>query len=57
MQNHKQEREKMVVVTLCVIIVKFLTKHKETGCKRFAIRGLPTLLLHYSNKICRSGER
>jgi hypothetical protein len=40
----------MVVVTLCVITVKFLTKHKETGCKLCAIRGLPTLLLLSSNK-------
>jgi hypothetical protein len=50
MQNHKQELEKIVVVTLCVISVKFLTKHKETGCKFGAIRGLSTLLPQNSNK-------
>jgi len=49
-QNHKQELEKIVVVTVCVITVKFLTKHEETGCKLCAIRGLPTLLLQNSNK-------
>jgi hypothetical protein len=50
MQNHKQEPEKIVVVTRCVITVKFLTKHKETGCKPCALRGLSTLLLQKSNK-------
>ena len=51
MQNHKQELEKIVVVTRCVITVKFLTKHKETDCKPCALRGLPTLLLQNFNPL------